>query len=161
MPTCWNCDTEATEVYRDEHGQRKFLCDTCAEAWKSGYIYAADGHDVWPMPLDVWGDDTATPASQPASGVEPLILDDDLLDALARRVEQIETAPLFPEFEQPSALYELMTELGIDSFTLPDGRIVHRRAECVQRTNFTIQIDNTNGTRDHHEAGYEETIVCN
>ena len=159
MPICWNCDTEATEVYRDEHGARKFLCDTCAEAWKSGYTYAANGNDIWPVPLDGWGDD-ATPAAQPARSNEPIIMDEDLLEAFAQRVEQMETAPLFPEYEQPGNLYDLMTELGIDSFTLRDGRVVHRHAEVVQRTNLFIRIDNGDGTTDDHEAGYRETQLC-
>ena len=53
-----------------------------------------------------------------------------------------------------------MTELGIDSFTLTDGRVVRRHAECIQRTSYTIQIDNGDGTTDDHEAGYRETLVC-
>ena len=159
MPICWNCDTEATEAYCDERGTRKFLCDTCAEAWKSGYTYAANGSDTWPVPLDGWGDD-ATPAPQPARGNEPIIMDEDLLEAFARRVEQIETPPLFPEYEQPANLYELMADLGIDSFTLTDGRVVRRIAESIHRTNYYIQIDNGDGTTDDHEAGYRETPLC-
>ena len=154
MPICWNCDTEATEVYRDEHGVRKFLCDTCADAWKAGYTYAANSSDTWPVPLAGWGDDTA-PAPQPARSAEPI-----LMEAFAQRVEQMETAPLFPEYEQPANLYELMTELGIDSFTLTDGRVVRRHAECIRRTNYYIQIDNGDGTTDDHEAGYQETPLC-
>ena len=160
MPICWNCDTEATEAYRDEHGVRKFLCDTCAEAWKSGYTYAANGSDTWPVALDGWGDDGATPAPQPAGRAEPILMDEDLLEAFAQRVEEMETAPLFPEYEQPANLYDLMTELGIDSFTLTDGRVVRRHAECIQRTNYYIQIDNGDGTTDDHEAGYKETPLC-
>ena len=112
------------------------------------------------MPLDDWSDDTV-PAPQPAKSAEPILMDEDLLEAFAQRVEQMETAPLFPEYEQPANLYELMTELGIDSFTLTDGRVVRRHAECIQRTSYYIQIDNADGTTDDHEAGYEETPVCN
>ena len=161
MPICWNCDTEATEAYRDEHGVRKFLCDTCAEAWKSGYTYAANGTDTWPVPLDGWSDDATTPAAQSAVSPLPSPIDAELLDELAWHVERIETAPLFTMYQQPGALYELMAELGIDSFTLPDGRTVRCHAECVQRTYYTIQIDNGDGTTDDHEAGYQETPVCN
>ena len=118
--------------------------------------------DVFQLGLrqDTLGDDTV-PSPQPARSAEPIIMDEDLLEAFAQRVEQMETAPLFPEYEQPANLYELMTELGVDSFTLTDGRVVRRHAECIQRTNYYIQIDNGDGTTDDHEAGYQETPVCN
>ena len=42
MPYCWNCDTEATHVYRNHRKERKYLCTTCADAFEVGYCYGQE-----------------------------------------------------------------------------------------------------------------------
>ena len=64
MPYCWNCDTEATHIYRNHRKERKYLCTTCADAFEVGYCYGQEGGDT-PAPIDGWEDDDTPEQAEP------------------------------------------------------------------------------------------------
>lgn len=106
--------------------------------------------------------DSPGPALVPARTTAPIPVDEDLLATLAQGVARMEARQLFPEYERAAHLYVLMAESGLDSVTLPDGRVVRRRATCVRRTDYSIEIENTDGSNSIYEAGFEEEPVsCN
>ena len=146
MDYCWNCDTEATHVYRNHRKECKYLCTTCADAFEVGYCYGQEGGDT-PAPIDGWEDDD-TPEQ-----AEPVITPDIIADVLYH-IDQIENGPLFPEFECAGNLKAYLERLGITQLTLPDGRTVALRAQHIRRTNYTIDIT-SDGDTESWEAGYE------
>ena len=107
-------------------------------------------------------DDSPRSTLVPTMTTAPTHVAEDLLEALAPYVARLEAGALFPQYEPAAALYALMSELAIDGFTLPDGRIVRRRATCIRRTDCSIEIETGDGSCSIYEAGYEEeTIPCN
>ena len=132
MAYCWNCDTEATHVYRNHRKERKYLCTTCADAFEVGYCYGQEGGDM-PTPIDGWEEDN-TPEQ-----ADPVVTPDIIADVLYH-INQIENGPLFPEFECAGNLKAYLERLGITQLTLPDGRTVALRAQYIHRTNYYVDI---------------------
>ena len=146
MPYCWNCDTEATHVYRNHRKERKYLCTTCADAFEVGYCYGQEDGDM-PALIDGWEEDS-TPEQ-----AEPVVTTDIIADVLYH-IDQIENGPLFPEYECAGNLKAYLEQLGITKLTLPDGRTVALRAQYIHRTNYYVDITSEYDT-ESWEAGYE------
>jgi|CXWK01.1.fsa_nt_gi hypothetical protein len=146
MPYCWNCDTEATHVYRNHRKERKYLCTTCADAFEVGYCYGQEDGDM-PALIDGWEEDS-TPEQ-----AEPVVTTDIIADVLYH-IDQIENGPLFPEYECAGNLKAYLEQLGITKLTLPDGRTVALRAQYIHRTNYYVDITSEDDT-ESWEAGYE------
>ena len=146
MPYCWNCDTEATHVYRNHRKERKYLCTTCADAFEVGYCYGQEDGDM-PALIDGWEEDS-TPEQ-----AEPVVTTDIIADVLYH-IDQIENGPLFPEYECAGNLKAYLEQLGITKLTLPDGRTVALRAQYIHRTNYDVDITSEDDT-ESWEAGYE------
>ena len=146
MPYCWNCDTEATHVYRNHRKERKYLCTTCADAFEVGYCYGQEDGDM-PALIDGWEEDS-TPEQ-----AEPVVTTDIIADVLYH-IDQIENVPLFPEYECAGNLKAYLEQLGITKLTLPDGRTVALRAQYIHRTNYYVDITSEDDT-ESWEAGYE------
>ena len=146
MPYCWNCDTEATHVYRNHRKERKYLCTTCADAFEVGYCYGQEDGDM-PALIDGWEEDS-TPEQ-----AEPVVTTDIIADVLYH-IDQIENGPLFPEYECAGNLKAYLERLGITQLTLPDGRMVALRAQYIHRTNYYVDIT-SEGDTESWEAGYE------
>ena len=146
MPYCWNCDTEATHVYRNHRKERKYLCTTCADAFEVGYCYGQEDGDM-PALIDGWEEDS-TPEQ-----ADPVVTTDIIADVLYH-IDQIENGPLFPEYECAGNLKAYLERLGITKLTLPDGRTVALRAQYIHRTNYYVDITSEDDT-ESWEAGYE------
>ncbi|MBX7254393.1 MAG: hypothetical protein K1X50_20605 [Candidatus Promineofilum sp.] len=146
MPYCWNCDTEATHVYRNHRKERKYLCTTCADAFEVGYCYGQEGGDI-PAPIDGWEEDDNVEQSEP--DITP-----EIIANILYHIDQIENGPLFPEYEPAANLKAYLERLGITQLTLPDGRTVALSTEHIHRVNHSIDIT-TDGDTQSWEAGYE------
>ena len=147
MDYCWNCDTEATHVYRNTYNRPTYLCQTCADAFETGYAYGEEHASNIPVPIDDWEDDDTPELSEPA--VTP-----DIIAEVLYHIDQIENGPLFPEFECAGNLKAYLERLGITQLTLPDGRTVALRAQYIHRTNYYVDITSEYDT-ESWEAGYE------
>lgn len=146
MPYCWNCETEATHVYRNHRKERRYLCTTCANAFEVGYAYGQEDGDT-PMPIDGWEEDDTPEQSEP--DITP-----EIIAGVLYHIDQIENGPLFPEYESAANLKAYLEQLGITQLTLPDGRTVALHSEHIHRINHSIDITGDDGT-ESWEAGYE------
>ena len=146
MPYCWNCETEATHVYRNHRKERKYLCTTCADAFEVGYCYGQEDGDT-PAPIDDCEDDDTHEPCEPA-------VTSEIIAKVLYHIDQMENGPLFPEFECAGNLKAYLERLGITQLTLPDGRTVALRAQRTRRTDYAIDIT-IDGETESWEAGYE------